>query len=138
MIGLNFKKTLVVVLVPFLAIVFVQWGLLYPKTRELFTGIETKEGIAYTPLTETNTRYIELTLEEGTPEGEIMILFNSRCVARFTQKTVIVPVECDGVFEIINGNDYNLTVAARCDSADITHINNVIPKGIHTLCSVHL
>lgn len=133
------NKIIYAILIPLLLIICVQLCLVSPDTRELFTKIESKEGVNYRSLFQNKRLYVNLELKEGTPSADIVILYNSREVSKFVHQSITLPVECDGVFQIRNGTDEDIAVAVSSkESGKLTVINYIIPEGIHALCSVRL
>ena len=133
------KKILLMVAVPLVMLLCIQFCLLHPQTRQIFTKMESIEEINYLGIEKDDTVFVTFTMEEGTPSDEVKIIFNSREIAVFNEKTVVVEVECDGVFEIKNGNTETVCVTAKCEnSRSIKSVNYRFPKGLYTLCAICL
>ncbi len=123
--------------IPLLAILCVQLCLKNSSTRDIFTNIEAVEGVSYNYMSAKNKVYVELELTSGVPSSEIIIFYNAREVMRFTEKTVNIPVDCDGVFQIQNTTGKVLTVKAKSKKAEsLSVVCHRIPKGITTFCFV--
>ena len=133
------KKMFLMIVIPLAMLLCIQFCLLHPQTRQIFTKMESIEEINYLGIEKNDTVFATFTMDEGTPSDEVKIIFNSREIAVFNEKTVEVEVECDGIFEIKNGNTETVCVTAECRNArSIKSVNYRFPKGIYTLCVICL
>ncbi len=133
------KKTFLLVVIPFVMLLCIQFCLLHPQTRQIFTKMESMEEINYLGIEKGDAVFATFTMNEGTPSNEVRIIFNSREIAVFNEKTVVVKVECDGVFEIKNGSTETVSVTAECENArSIKSVNYRFPSGLYTLCAICL
>ncbi len=125
--------------IPFLAILCVQLCLANSSTRDVFTNIETVEGVSYDYVSARNKVYVELKLISGMPSSDIIIFYNTREVIRFTEKAVRIPVDCDGTFQIQNNTGKELIIDAKSKKAEsVSVVCHNIPEGITTFCFVDI
>lgn len=117
------KRIIIALLIPLLAVITVQICLKNPKTREIFTDIESYENVNYTGLPAAVTG--EVTFKRHN-EGQLELYFNGEKIRDFDEETLVVEVYCDGVFEIKNNSDCEVAVTVSSDK------NNVITKIINT------
>ena len=131
------KKFFYLTLIPALIIFCVQMCLINDNTRDVFTDIESLEGISYNYETQSEKLLVELELTRGTPNEDIIVLYNSREITRFTQKKLVIPIDCDGVFQIRNNTSEKLKVNAKSEKAESVAVKtHDIPVGITTFCFV--
>ena len=133
------KKFFYLLAIPFLIIFCVQMCLINADTRDIFTNIEAIEGVAYNYVPQNKRVYVELELAEGEPSADITVMYNAREVMRFTEQKLIIPVDCDGVFQIQNNTSQKLKINAKCKKAESVEIKtNNISMGITTFCFVNI
>ena len=126
------KRILIYVLIPFLALLTVQICLKNPKTREMFTSIETYENIDTSEKVVTHSEI----LFKKNADIPLEVYFNGEKIEDFNQETLCVKVLCDGVFEIKNNSNRPVTVTASSDDLSVKIINNEFKKGIKLFCFV--
>ncbi len=134
------KKTIMLILIPLLALVTVQICLKYPGTREIFTSIEKYENINYTGIDDNSERKIMLNLTEGTPSKDIVILYNGYKVGYMDGYTRYITIRCDGVLQINNKTKANLRVdvSSKDELKSFEKTNSDTPEGISTLCYIKI
>lgn len=113
--------------------------LINDNTRDVFTNIESVEGVSYNYETEKEKVFVELEITSGTPSADIIVLYNAREVISFTQKKLVIPIDCDGVFQILNGTSEEIKVNAKSEKAESVIVKtHDIPAGITTFCFIDI
>ena len=126
------KRILISVLIPFLALITVQICLKNPKTREMFTSIETYENIDTSAKAVTH-RKIYFKKTEDIP---LEVYFNGEKIEDFKEESICISVLCNGIFEIKNNSNRPVTVTASSENLNVKIINTQFNTGISPLCHV--
>ena len=133
------KNFFYLLVIPSLIIICIQLCLAGDSTRDMFTNIEAVEGISYSYEMQSRDVFVELELTYGNPDYNIIVLYNAREVARFTENKLVIPVDCDGVLQIQNNTMDFLEINVKSEKAgSVTVKTHDIPVGITTFCFVEV
>ena len=131
------KKFFCLILVPAFIIVCVQLCLVNDDTREIFTNIETVEGVSYSREAQNEKVFVEFEIVRVNPNNNIILLYNAREIARFSNRKLEISVDCDGMFQIQNNTYEEVIINAKIKKAEDVVVKSYdIPVGITTLCFV--
>ncbi len=130
------KRIIIALLIPLLAVVTVQICLKNPKSREIFTNIESYENINYTGLPNADAGEIKFKKHN---KGQLELYFNGEKIRNFDKDTLVVKVYCDGVFEIKNNSHCAVAVTVSSNKNNMIEkiINTEFEYGISPICLVN-
>ncbi len=129
------KKIILIIIIPLLGLLTVQLCLKNPKTRELFTDIESVEQIKQVSYKQSNCIVVSVKHYD-----ELEIYFNGEKVDEFTSNAYLLEIPCSGVVEIKNNSNRvcEVTVNSYCNNASVKTINSMAGAGITPVCMVIL